>query len=123
MVQNLNRTNVSVVANALKGAFESAEHEITRNISYRLDLKSTGITAFRYRQMSPDGMHPQVEGEERYVGDLMLNDYSIFMNSTFVEPNPEDSLLDCSPCSPYGPYDYLKEIDAAQIFDCCKVWH
>ncbi len=29
VVQNLNRTNVRVVANALKGSFESAEYEIT----------------------------------------------------------------------------------------------
>lgn len=123
VVQNLNRTNVSIVADAVKGAFKSAEYEITRNTTYRLDLKSTGITSFRYRQMSSDGTHPQMEGEERYVGDLMLNDYSIFMNSTFVEPNPEDSWLDCSPCSPYGPYDYLKEVDVARIFDCCKVRH
>lgn len=124
--EELNRTNVSIRADAIKDIIRGVDFRTTRSTRYNLSLRSTGITAFRYRQISSDREHPQVEGEERYVGDLTLKDYSIFMNSSFVESNPEEYpenyWLNCYPCSPYGLYDDLKEVNASRIFDCCRAW-
>ncbi|OPY53086.1 MAG: hypothetical protein A4E48_00867 [Methanosaeta sp. PtaU1.Bin060] len=122
--EELNRTNVSIQADTINGNVLGVDIRTTRSTRYNLSLKSTGITAFRYRQISSDREHPRVEGEERYVGDLTLSDYSILMNSTFVEPNPDEYpekyWLNCYPCCPYGLYDDLKEVDASRIFDCSQ---
>jgi hypothetical protein len=112
----LERLNATILAS--DEVIYTGEVKATRDTQYKLQTHSTGIAAFKYRQV---GASNEIlnEGDERFVGtyDITKN---IRMKSRFDTIKKEDDWLPC--CSggffSMNPVDQKAFKSAKGVFDC-----
>ena len=113
---SLERLNATILAS--DEVIYTGEVKATRDTQYKLQTHSTGIAAFKYRQV---GASDEIlnEGDERFVGiyDITKN---IRMKSRFDKIQKEDDWLPC--CSggffSMNPVDQKALKSAKGVFDC-----
>ena len=117
---SLERLNSTILATDV--AIGLAEFKATRDTQYRIKSHSTGIAAFKYRQVG-DGNEILNEGDERFAGSYDINE-NIRMKSRFDKIEKEDDWLPC--CSggffSMTPLDQKALKSAKGVFDCtCNI--
>jgi hypothetical protein len=112
----LERLNATILAS--DEVIYTGEIKATRDTQYKLQTHSTGIAAFKYRQV---GASNEIlnEGDERFVGiyDITKN---IRMKSRFDKIRKEDDWLPCCSGGFFGmnPVDQKAFKSAKGVFDC-----
>ena len=117
---SLERMNSTILAT--DEAIGLAVFKATRDTQYKLESHSTGIAAFKYKQVGT-GNEILNEGDERFVGiyDITKN---IRMKSKFDKIQKEDDWLPCCSGGFFGmtPADQKALKSAKGVFDCtCNI--